>query len=283
MQTTTRTFASSIYGVQVPRLIYGTAWKKERTAALVEQAVQLGFRGIDTACHPKQYHEAGVGEGLAATFRTLSGRDSLYLQTKFTPPVAQDPANIPYDPQASVEEQVAQSFRASLRNLQTTYLDCLIMHSPVRYVGGMEATWAAMETLVNAGGVRQLGISNCHDLPIFETLFNTSRIKPAVLQNRFYTGTNHDRELRDYCQANGVLYQSFWTLTANPQVLTHAAVRALATRYRRTPEQILFRYLTQVDVIPLTGTSNGAHMREDVDIFDFELTTPEVDSLRGLC
>ena len=51
----------------------------------------------------------------------------------------------------------------------------------------------------------------------------------------------------------------------------------------RTPEQILFRYLTQIDIIPLTGTSSGAHMREDVDIFDFELTTAEIESLSGLC
>ena len=59
-------FFTSAYGVRIPTIIYGTAWKKDRTAALVEQAIGLGFRGIDTACQPKHYNEAGVGDGVAA-------------------------------------------------------------------------------------------------------------------------------------------------------------------------------------------------------------------------
>src|SRR5882757_3314489 len=119
-------------GVPVPRLIYGTAWKKGRTASLVQRAVQLGFRGIDTACQPKHYHEAGVGEGLAAALQAGVAREAMYLQTKFTPLSGQDPANVPYESRAEVAQQVAQSFQTSLRNLQTSYLDCLVLHSPIR-------------------------------------------------------------------------------------------------------------------------------------------------------
>lgn len=64
-------FVIFAYGVRVPEIIYGTAWKKDRTAALVEQAIRLGFRGLDTACQPKHYHEPGVGAGLAACLKLL--------------------------------------------------------------------------------------------------------------------------------------------------------------------------------------------------------------------
>ena len=74
-----------------PRIIYGTAWKKAATAALIELALRQGFRGIDTACQPKHYHEAGVGEGVAAFLSDQLTRADLYLQTKFTPISARTP------------------------------------------------------------------------------------------------------------------------------------------------------------------------------------------------
>ncbi|MFX8680966.1 hypothetical protein ABTM69_20165, partial [Acinetobacter baumannii] len=84
----------------MPGILYGTAWTKERTAALVTQALQLGFRGIDTACQPRHYHEPGVGDAVAAFLDAGGRREDLYLQTKFTPLGGQDPQRIPYDPQA---------------------------------------------------------------------------------------------------------------------------------------------------------------------------------------
>jgi diketogulonate reductase-like aldo/keto reductase len=79
-----------------------------------------------------------------------------------------------------------------------------------------------------------------------------------------------------------VLYQSFWTLSANPQILAHSILRALALAHQRTPPQILFRYLTQAGVVPLTGTRSEAHMREDLSIFDFELSAAERREVDGL-
>jgi diketogulonate reductase-like aldo/keto reductase len=276
-------FARSIYGVRVPKILYGTAWKKERTAALVERAVTLGFRGIDTACQPRHYDEAGVGAGVAACRKAgLVTRAELYLQTKFTSANGQDPARIPYDPKASLAEQVAQSFQASLRNLQTPYLDGLVLHSPLASERHTMEVWQALEAIFDAGGARQLGISNCYALAQLERLYQKARIKPAVVQNRFYAETRYDREIRAFCRKHQILYQSFWTLTANPQVLAHAAVQALASKYQRTPAQVLFRYLTHIGVIPLSGTTSEAHMREDLAIFDFELTTSECDALTAL-
>src|SRR5690606_5867579 len=94
----------------MPGILYGTAWKKDATARLVSEALSAGFRGIDTACQPKHYDEAGVGEGVAACLAGGVAREDLWLQTKFSPLDAHDPARIPYDRDAPVAEQVAASF-----------------------------------------------------------------------------------------------------------------------------------------------------------------------------
>lgn len=275
-------FVRSAYGVRIPKILYGTAWKKNRTAALVQQAITLGFRGIDTAAQPKHYDEPGVGAGVAACLKAGLTRAELYLQTKFTPVNGQDPTRIPYDPKASLAEQVAQSFESSLRNLQTSYLDGLVLHSPLASERDMMEVWRAMEAIFEAGAVKQLGISNCYALEQLERLYRQAAIKPALIQNRFYAETRYDREIRAFCREHRILYQSFWTLTANPQITAHPVLQTLAAKYQRTPAQIFFRYLTQIAIVPLTGTTSEAHMREDLAIFDFELTTGECDAVTTL-
>ena len=189
----------------------------------------------------------------------------------------QDPTRIPYDPNAPLSEQVAQSFATSLRNLQTDYLDSLLLHSPLPIADQTMTAWQAMESLVDIGGVKQLGISNCYSLEQLKTLCDGARVKPAVVQNRFYAESAYDREIRAFCRKRRIAYQSFWTLTANAQVLAHDTITRLASIYGRTPAQILFRYLTQIGVVPLTGTRSEQHMRQDLEIFEFELTDGERD------
>jgi len=276
-------FFTSTYGVRIPPIIYGTAWKKDSTAALVKQAVGLGFRGIDTACQPKHYNESGVGDGVAAARQELGiDRSELYLQSKFTPLTGQDPVQVPYDAKASLGEQVAQSFQTSLKNLQTTYLDCLILHSPLANQLHIQEVWQAMEQIFHDGGAKQLGLSNCYDLQQFELLYRNATVKPAVIQNRFYAETQYDRTIRDFCRQQRIIYQSFWTLTANPNVLAHATLQTLAAKYRRSTAQVFFRYLNQIGIIPLTGTTSKAHMREDLAIIDFELTSDEYEAVGNL-
>jgi len=265
-------FFTSVAGVRMPKIIYGTAWKRAQTERFVTLAIRHGFRGVDTACQPKHYDEAGVGAALAASGLP---RQDLYVQTKFTPAGGQDPDRLPYDPKAPLAEQVAQSFAASLRNLQTSYVDCLLIHSPLPNSEQTLQAWRAIEAIVDAGAIRQAGISNCYSLAEFKELYRSVRIKPAVLQNRFHAETAYDRGLRAFCRQEHIVYQSFWTLTANPQVLAHPTIVAAAAAHGREPAQILFRYLTQRGVVPLTGTRSDAHMREDLSIFDFELTVGE--------
>jgi diketogulonate reductase-like aldo/keto reductase len=273
---------TSAHGVIMPCIIYGTAWKKERTAELVETAIRLGFRGIDTACQPKHYNEPGVGAGVAAGLRDGLRREDLYLQTKFTPVDGQDPASIPYDPGTSLAEQVRQSCAVSLGNLKTDYIDCLLLHSPLQPMARLMEAWRAMEAVFTAGKVRQLGISNCYRMDVLEGLCRAAETRPVIVQNRFYTTTGYDREIRAYCLRNRMFYQSFWTLTANAHVLDHQIVRNLAAAYGVSPAQVFFRALTHVGVIPLTGTTSADHMRLDLAIFDFDLKGEEYEAVRAL-
>ena len=263
-------------------ILYGTAWKQDETERLVKRAIEVGFRGIDTACQPKHYNEAGVGAGVAACLNPRLKRAQLYLQTKFTPLSGQEPRQIPYDVRATLADQVAQSSALSLRNLRTDYLDCLLLHSPLPDPQETFEVWRAMEKLVDSGLARQLGISNCTRLEQLGALCAGARIQPAVLQNRFHADSGYDRQLRELCRERGIVYQSFWTLTANPQLLAHETLRTLARHHGRTPPQILFRYLTQIGIVPLTGTRSAAHMRQDLAIFDFELRPDECESMNVL-
>lgn len=268
--------------VHMPPLIYGTAWKQEQTADLVEMAILHGFRGIDTACQPKHYHEAGVGEALERLEQQGIGREELFIQTKFTPLSGQDPARIPYDPNASLEMQVAQSFSASQLNLRTPYVDSLVLHSPLFPYSHLLKVWKAMEMIFESGGTRQLGISNCYDLEMLERLYRDAAVKPAVVQNRFYEQSGYDKEIRHWCDQREILYQSFWSLSANPHILRSRECVALSEKYGKTQAQILYRFLNQLGIIPLIGSTSSVHIDQDLEIFTFELEMDEVQSIRSL-
>lgn len=262
--------ATHILSTSKPFLIYGTAWKKETTAQYVMEAVQAGFRFIDTACQPKHYNEPGVGMGWKAAAVELGlKRQDLFLQTKFTSVDGQDPNNIPYDPHSPLEEQVRTSLAVSLKNLQTDYIDSLVMHSPMDTMQETMVVWRVMESFVDEGKVLRLGISNCYDLETFTTIHESARIKPWVLQNRFYAKSNFDTELRKFCKANNIWYQSFWTLTASRHALALPEVLELAEAKGLTPQTYMFAFLMSLGhFTPLSGTTSRAHMAEDVAVME---------------
>jgi diketogulonate reductase-like aldo/keto reductase len=266
----------------MPDLIYGTAWKKERTADLVVQAVLSGFRGIDTACQPKHYDEPLVGEAIKRLSSHGIQREELFIQTKFTPLAGQDPQRVPYDPNTTLEVQVAQSFEASKRNLGTEYVDSLVLHSPLFPYANLHNVWGAMEKIFKSGGAGQLGISNCYDLELLKRLYGDADIKPSVVQNRFYSESDYDTTLRQWCVDQGIIYQSFWSLTANPHILGSQIVGSLSQKYTKTPAQIFYRYLNHVGIIPLIGSTSQTHMDQDLAIFEFELKAAEIESITQL-
>lgn len=169
-------------------------------------------------------------------------RGSLYIQTKFTPVAGQALNAIPYDKTAPLAEQVAQSFTRSQQNLQTDYVDAFILHTPLFPFAHLLTVWKAMENICKNGGARQLGISNCYDLNVLKRLYNETDVKPAIVQNRFYDESGYDTELRQWCREKGIIYQSFWSLTANPHILAGETLNALAIEHGKTAAQIFFAF-----------------------------------------
>jgi diketogulonate reductase-like aldo/keto reductase len=271
-------------GVRVPRLLYGTAWKEERTRPLVELALRSGFRGIDTANQRRHYHEAAVGEGIGSAIATgLLTREELFLQTKFTFLPGQD-HRLPYDHAAPIAVQVAQSFGSSLLHLGVEVIDSYVLHGPMQRVGLTPAdweAWRAMESLHEAGRVRLLGVSNvtCEQL---QALCEGAHVRPRFVQNRCYASQGWDREVRAYCSASGIVYQGFSLLTANRQLLTRPELTGIARRYGRTVAQVVFNFALAVGMVALTGTTDENHMRADLAIFDFDLDPAEVKQIESL-
>jgi diketogulonate reductase-like aldo/keto reductase len=274
----------SIEGIEVPRFLYGTAWKESETQRLAELALQQGFRGIDTANQRRHYHEAAVGMAIAASVDSgLVARQDLFLQTKFTFRNAQD-NRPPYDPKAPIPSQVEQSFASSLKHLGTEVIDSYLLHGPTSRVGLSSddwAAWRAMEAIHDSGRARLLGISNVTPEQL-QLLCEEARIRPRFVQNRCFAVTGWDRRVRQFCAANGIVYQGFSLLTANRDVLAHPELTSIARRHGRATSQIIFRFAIDVGMICLTGTTNAEHMRNDLDVSDFHLIPDEVGGIEDI-
>lgn len=274
----------SIEGVRVPRFLYGTAWKENETQRLTALALEHGFRGIDTANQRRHYHEAAVGQAIAAA--VASGplrRDGLFLQTKFTFRHGQD-HRLPYDPDAPIPLQVEQSFTSSLEHLGVAVIDSYLLHGPTQRVGLAPADWAAwraMEAIHDSGRARLLGISNV-TLEQLQDLCQGARIRPRFVQNRCYAARRWDRPIRDFCAANALVYQGFSLLTANREALLHPELARIAEHHGRAVSQIIFRFALDVGMMVLTGTTDADHMRADLEVLDFRLESKEVVRIEGL-
>jgi diketogulonate reductase-like aldo/keto reductase len=268
----------------IPDFLYGTAWKEDRTPALVELALRMGFRGIDTANQRRHYLEAGVGQGLTAAYRAgIVTRADLFLQTKFTYRPGQD-HRLPYDSAASLSVQVAQSMASSLEHLGTDHVDSYVLHGPASGYGWTDAdaeVWEAMIRERDSGRTRFLGVSNV-SLRHLEQMTATHAEAPAFVQNRCYARLGWDRDVRKFCTDRAIVYQGFSLLTANAEVLHHPLVTDLAEHSKVTSAQIVFSFARAVGMLPLTGTSNPEHMKQDLASRDLTLSPEAVQAIENL-
>jgi len=265
----------------VPDFLYGTAWKEDRTPALTELALRTGFRAIDTANQRRHYFEAGVGEGLAAAYRAgVVMRDDLFLQTKFTYRAGQD-HRLPYDPAATLATQVAQSMASSLDHLGTDYVDSYVLHGPSSNYEWTDAdaeVWEAMRKERDAGRTRLLGVSNV-SLRHLQQMADARAELPAFVQNRCYARLGWDRAVRLFCRERKIIYQGFSLLTANQEVLHHPLIAGLAANVTATPAQVVFSFARSIGILPLTGTSDAWHMKQDLASQDLTLPPEAVSAI----
>jgi len=277
-------------GVAMPLLLYGTAWKKERTEELVKLAFRNGFRGIDSANQGRHYNEAGTGTAVAASVaKGLSTRGELFLQSKYTYPRGHESGSEPYDVAATVREQVRQSFASSLQKFGTDYLDSYLLHGPLvkkRLRSSDLEVWATLEELYAEGRVRAIGVSN-FDAHQLSELISSAKVVPHLAQVRTFAVKGWDDRsggVRKICQEHSIVYEAYSLLTANRAALKSTAMQTVAASRKETEQQVAFRYALGLGMVVLTGTTDDAHMAQDLFVAqtlkEAPLLQPQVDSIR---
>jgi diketogulonate reductase-like aldo/keto reductase len=268
----------------IPDFLYGTAWKEDRTAALVELALRMGFRALDTANQRRHYVEEGVGQGLVAAYRAgIVRRDDLFLQTKFTYQRGQD-HRLPYDPAAALPVQVAQSMASSLEHLATDRVDSFVLHGPSSnydWTDSDDEVWEAMRKERDAGRTRLLGVSNVSLHHLLHMAAASAEL-PAFVQNRCYARLGWDRDVRHFCRERQIIYQGFSLLTANQEVLHHPLIASVAANANSTPAQVVFSFARSIGILPLTGTADAAHMQQDLSSRELALPPEAIEAIESL-
>ena len=176
---------------------------------------------------------------------------------------------MPYDASAPLETQIHTSVASSLHNLrprddpsEDTYIDCLLLHSPLPTIEQTIKAWKLLESYV-PHKIKSLGISNT-TIQVLQAIYETSKIKPSVVQNRFYPQTDYDGPLRSFCNQHDITYQSFWTLTGNPHLLKSEFISKIANSVGVSTSVVLYALVMEQGIMVLNGTTSTEHMEADI-------------------
>ena len=256
-------------GAAIPRIAFGT-WQipNDSVTDAAKAALSVGYRHIDTAVAYE--NECGVGKALRESGLR---RDEVFITTKI-------PAEI------KTYEGAKAVIAASLKNLETPYIDLMLIHAPKPWeelFGGSEKTyyaenlavWKAMEEAVAAGQLHAIGVSN-FEIGDLQNLIDHAEIKPAVNQIRVHIG-HTPAEVISYCKAKGIVVMAF-SPNATGKLLGHPVVAEIAAKYQVSVPQLSIRYDYQMGLIPLPRSTNPVHIAENKDI-DFVISDADMERL----
>ncbi|WP_100372189.1 aldo/keto reductase [Bacillus sp. FJAT-45037] len=248
-------------GVEMPWFGLGVFKVKDgdEAADSVRVAINNGYRSIDTAAIYK--NEEGVGKGIK---QSDVPRDQLFITSKVWN------ADQGY-------ETTLQAFEASLERLELEYLDLYLIHWPV--AGKFVETWKALEKLYKDGKVRAIGVSNFH-IHHLEELLKEAEIKPMVNQVEYHPHLTQV-ELREYCEKAGIQLEA-WSPLKQGELLEDETIKDIADTYRKSPAQIILRWDLQTNVVTIPKSIKEHRIIANADIFDFELSTEEMDRINAL-
>jgi diketogulonate reductase-like aldo/keto reductase len=173
---------------------------------------------------------------------------------------------------------------SSLEHLGTDHVDSYVLHGPASGAGWTDEdaeVWAAMVRERDAGRARLLGVSNVSWRHLAQMALSGAET-PAFVQNRCFARRGWDRDVRGFCQERGIVYQGFSLLTANVEVLRDELIADIAGRLGATPAQVVFAFARAIGMLPLTGTSDPEHMRQDLAGLTLALAVPEVQAIEAL-
>ena len=250
-------------GVTMPRIGFGTYNTSDDEACrVVCDAVEVGYRLIDTAAIYE--NEAGIGRALATCGVP---REELFITSKVWN------THRGYD-------KTMESFNASCERLGVDYLDLFLIHWPAnekQFGAKAEAinadTWRALEDLYKNGNVRAIGLSNFKPHHI-EALLKHAEIEPMVDQIEFYPGRIQTETL-EYCLERDLVVEA-WSPLGRGKTLTNEAIAEIGARYGKSNAQVCLRWLIQLGMLPLPKSGNIERMKQNLEVFDFELTPEEM-------
>ena len=249
-------------GVGIPQLGFGVFQvPPEETRAVTLQALEIGYRHIDTA---QMYgNEQGVGQALADSGLP---RDDVFITSKLN--------NAFHDGDAAV-----QAFERSMEALGIEQLDLFLIHWPLPAVDRYVEAWQALEGLYRAGRVRAIGVSNFHQSHL-QRLFDETDMVPAVNQIEVSPYLVQDA-LRAFCHQHGIAVEA-WSPIARGKVIDDPVIEAVAAEVGRTPAQVTLRWHVQRGDIVFPKSVRAERMRENFAIFDFSLDDAQMAALTGL-
>ncbi|WP_418040204.1 aldo/keto reductase [Paenibacillus xylanilyticus] len=248
-------------GVKMPWLGFGVFKVKdgEEVVEAVKTAIQAGYRSIDTA---KAYNnETGVAQGIR---ESRVAREDLFITTKV------------WNSDQGYESTLA-AFEASMERLELEYLDLYLIHWPVK--GKYKDTWRALEKLHREGRIRAIGVSN-FQIHHLEDLMTDATIKPAVNQVELHPLLIQS-ELRDYCSKHQIQIEA-WSPLGQGNLLEHPLLQDIAAKYGKSPAQVILRWDLQNGIVTIPKSVTPQRIRENADLYDFELTADEVEQINGL-
>ncbi|MGW3181840.1 aldo/keto reductase [Kitasatospora sp. NPDC001119] len=243
-------------GVEIPQLGFGVFQvPDDQTTAAVAAALEAGYRSIDTAAI--YGNETGVGRALAASG---VAREDLFVTTKLWN------ADQGYD-------ATLRAFDASLAKLGLDHVDLYLIHWPTPARDLYLDTWRALERLVEEGRIRAAGVSNFQPAHL-QRLLDTSALVPAVNQVELHPGLQQ-AELRAFHAEHGIATEA-WSPLAQGAVLDDPAITAIAARTGKSPAQVVLRWHLQLGNIVIPKSVTPARIRQNLDVFDFELTEQDM-------
>ncbi|TCK97725.1 diketogulonate reductase-like aldo/keto reductase [Natranaerovirga hydrolytica] len=253
------TFFTLYNNVKIPKLGLGTFQTVDGSEKIaVKEALACGYRHIDTA---KAYeNEKGIGEAIK---ESQIPREEIFLVSK-----------VKNSDQGY--HSTLNAFDETMNNLDSSYLDLYLIHWPKKI---SNETWEAMEKIYNSGKVRAIGVSNfkTHHL---EDLLSTAKIKPMVNQVEFHLKLQQNN-LLTYCQSNHIQLEAYAPLMRG-EVLNIDLLKELSLKYNKTSAQVALRFIIQKDIIVIPKSSKPHRIKENGNIFDFELSTEDMDKLTTL-
>lgn len=248
-------------GIEIPIVGFGTyklCNEDDEACNIVKEAINLGYRSIDTASFYN--NEEGVGKGIRE-----SGvpREELFVTTK-----------VWIDDDGY--ENTKKAFEKSLEKLGLDYIDLYLVHWPTKKI---KETWRAIEDLYKEKKVRAIGVCNC-TVKQLEEIIGFSQINPMINQVEIHPNRS-EKELLKVCKRHNIVVQA-WSPIMRGRLLTNDIIKNLSQKYNKSEAQIILRWHLQNNVIAIPKTSNPNRIKENIDIFDFNIETEDMNKIDSI-